>query len=202
MKLEDQIKKILSGDIYNALTIELDEARSKAALLTKEYNESYGKSMEERESLLRGLFKSVGQGVHFEPTLHCEFGANISIGNNFFGNIDCILLDGGEIEIGDNVLFGPRVGIYTNRHAYNAEERAAGACFSKKVTIGNSVWIGAGVHIDQGVTIGDNAIIGAGSIVTRDIPPNVIAVGAPCKVIRLITETDSTDYFNMLRHEY
>ena len=103
------------------------------------------------------------------------------------------MLDGGGIEIGDNVLFGPRVGIYTSNHAMDAWERVHGAWYAKPVKIGNNVWVGAGVHINQGVTIGDNTIIGSGSVVTKDIPANVVA-GVPCKVIREITEEDKTEY--------
>lgn len=194
MSLEEQRQFILSGAMYNDLTRELIEARERTVFLTNEYNNSYGKKSEEREEILRSLLKSIGNRVHFEPTFRCEFGYNISIGNNFYANFDCVMLDGGGIEIGDNVLFGPRVGIYTSNHAMDAKERAAGACYAKKVKIGNNVWIGAGVHINQGVTIGDNTIIGSGSVVTKSIPANVIAVGAPCKVIREITEEDKTGF--------
>lgn len=194
MNLEDQRQLILSGAMYNDLTEELIEAREKTVFLTNEYNSSFGKSSEEREEILRRLLKSIGKGVHFEPTFRCEFGYNISIGNNFYANFDCIMLDGGGIEIGDNVLFGPRVGIYTSNHAIDARERAAGGCFAKKVKIGSNVWIGAGVHINQGVSIGNNTVIGSGSVVTKSIPSNVIAAGVPCKIIREITEDDRTGF--------
>jgi maltose O-acetyltransferase len=92
------------------------------------------------------------------------------------------------------VLFGPRVGIYTSNHAIDAQERVKGACYARKVKIGNNVWIGAGVHINPGVTIGDNTIIGSGSVVTKSIPAHVVAVGVPCKVIRAITEADKTGF--------
>lgn len=185
---------ILSGEMYNDLTPELVEARERTVFLTNEYNASFGKTGEEREAILRKLLKSIGTGVHFEPAFRCEFGYNISIGNNFYANFDCIMLDGGGIEIGDNVLFGPRVGIYTSNHAADPWERIKGGCYAKPVKIGSNVWIGAGVHINQGVTIGDCSIIGSGSVVTGDIPANVIAAGVPCKVIREITEDDKTGY--------
>jgi len=117
---------------------------------------------------------SIESNVGFEPTFKCEFGFNISIG--------------------DNVLFGPKVGIYTSNHAIDASERIAGGCYAKKVTIGNNVWVGAGVHINQGVRIGDNSVIGSGSVITHDVPVNVIAAGTPCKVIRKITEEDKTEF--------
>lgn len=194
MNLEEQRQFILSGNMYNDLTPELVKARENTVYLTNEYNESYGKPAEVREQILRRLLKSVGKGAYFEPTFRCEFGYNISIGNNFYANFDCVMLDGGGISIGDNVLFGPKVGIYTSNHAMDAWERSHGACYAKPVKIGNNVWIGAGVHINQGVTIGDNTIIGSGSVVTKNIPSNVVAAGVPCKVIREITDADKTGY--------
>lgn len=180
--------------MYNDLTKELVELREKTVFLTNEYNASFGKPQGEREAILKTLLKSIGTNVHFEPTFRCEFGCNISIGSSFYANFDCVMLDGGGIEIGDNVLFGPRVGIYTSNHAADAWERVNGACYAKPVKIGNNVWVGAGVHINQGITIGDNTIIGSGSVLTKDIPANVVAAGIPCKVIREITDKDKTGY--------
>ena len=192
--LERQRLRALSGSMYNDLTPELIAAREKAVLLANAYNESFGRPEEERRELLSRLLQSVGRNVHFEPVFRCEFGYNISIGNDFYASFDCIMLDAGGITIGDHVLFGPRVGIYTSNHAMDAGERAAGACYARPVRIGNHVWIGAGVHINPGVTIGDNVVIGSGSVVTKDIPANVMAAGVPCRVIREITEADKTGY--------
>lgn len=189
-----QFEKMLAGEMYNDTAPEMIEARRNAVRLAKEYNESYEKSQEEREAILRRMMKSVGQNVHLEPEFRCEFGCNITIGDHFWANLDCVMLDCAEIVIGDHVLFGPRVGIYTANHAVDAWERINGACYAKPVKIGNNVWVGAGVHITPGVTIGDNTIIGAGSVVTKDIPANVIAAGVPCRVIREITEADKTGY--------
>lgn len=194
MNLEQQRQKMLSGMMYNDLTKELIEAREKAVRLTNDYNKSFGQPADVREELLRKIVKSAGKGAFFEPNFRCEFGFNITLGAHFYANFDCVMLDGGEIEIGDYVLFGPRVGIYTSNHAIDAKERVAGGCYAKKVTIGDHVWIGAGVHINQGVTIGENTIIGSGSVVNKDIPANVIAAGVPCKVIREITEEDRTGF--------
>lgn len=194
MNLEEQKKMMLAGQIYDDLTEELIEARKNAVIKTNEFNASFGKPMEERILLLKGLLKSVGNNVHFEPGFRCEFGFNIVIGDNFYANFDCVMLDGGRIEIGNNVLLGPRVGMYTSNHAFDAWERQNGACVAKPITIGNNVWIGGGVTINQGVTIGDNSIIGSGSVVTKSIPANVIAAGVPCRVIRAITEEDKSGY--------
>lgn len=194
MTLQEQMALILSGRMYNDLTPELVRAREDTVFLTNKYNESFGRPKQEREAILKELLGKVGTDVHFEPTFRCEFGCNISIGNNFYANFDCVMLDGGGIEIGNNVLLGPRVGIYTSNHAADAWERTHGACYAKPVKIGNNVWIGAGVHINQGVTIGDNSSIGSGSVVTKDIPASVVAIGVPCKVLREITPNDKTGY--------
>lgn len=192
--LNQQFNLIRSGEMYNDLTPELIQARENAVLLTNEYNHSFSKSASEREAILKKLLGRMGTQVHFEPTFRCEFGSNIHIGNHFYANFDCVMLDGGGIYIGDHVLFGPRVGIYTSNHAIDPTERADGACFAKPVHIKDRVWIGAGVHINQGVTIGEGSIIGSGSVVTKDIPSGVIAAGIPCKVIRSITLADKTGY--------
>lgn len=202
MTFEEQKARILSGKMYNDLTQELVDARKRAVDLTDEYNASYGESPEVREAILRKLVKHAEEGAFFEPGFRCEFGFNITLGKNFYANFGCVLLDPGEIIIGDNVLFGPRVSIYTARHAFNAQERAAGACYAKPVKIGNNVWVGGGVHMDHGITIGDNTVIGAGSVITHDIPSNVVAAGVPCRVIREITEDEATDYFDVLKNEY
>ncbi|MEV0900751.1 sugar O-acetyltransferase [Actinoplanes sp. NPDC049802] len=194
MTLEEQRQLILSGRMYNDLTSELVEARERTVLLADEYNASFGRPQAEREAILRRLLRSVGRECHFEPTFRCEFGFNISVGDHFYANFDCVMLDGGGITIGDNVLFGPRVGIYTSNHALDAIERAAGACYAKPVVIGDNVWVGGGVTINQGVTIGDGAIIGSGSVVTKPIPAGVIAAGVPARVLREITDADKTGF--------
>ena len=194
--LEAQRTVILSGAMYNDLTPELVQARARAVVLSDEYNKTFGQPAEVREPILRRLLKSAGSGAMFEPTFRCEFGYNISVGRNFYANFDCIILDNGCVEIGDHVLRGPRVGIYTSNHAIDAYERAAGACYAKPVRIGDRVWIGGGVHVNPGVTIGNGSIVGSGSVVTKDIPPDVIAAGIPAKVIREITERDRTGWLS------
>lgn len=192
--LDQQFEHMSTGRLYDDLTPEIIKAREDAVLLTNEYNASFSKPPEEREAILKRLLGSIGSRVHFEPTFRCEFGRNIHIGDNFYGNFDCVILDGAAVHIGDNVLLAPRVGIYTANHAIHPEERAAGACFARPVRIGNNVWVGAGVHINPGVSIGEGSIIGSGSVVTTDIPANVIAVGIPCKVLREITEKDRAGF--------
>ena len=194
MTLEAQRAHILTGAMYNDLTDELVEARQRTVLLTMQYNASFGQPQRDREDILRRLLAAVGEGCHFEPTFRCEFGFNISIGDRFYANFDCVLLDGGGITIGDDVLFGPRVGIYTSNHALDPAERAAGACHARPVTIGDNVWIGGDVTINQGVTIGAGSVVGSGSVVTRPVPAGVVAAGNPARVLREITPADRTGY--------
>jgi maltose O-acetyltransferase len=180
--------------MYDDLTPEIIQAREDTILATNAYNATFGRPQQERQEALARILGSVGEGAHFEPTFRCEFGYNISIGRNFFANFDCVLLDGSTITIGDNVLFGPRVGIYTSNHAADPRERAAGACYAKPVTIGDDVWMGGGVTVNPGVTIGAGSIIGSGSVVTKDIPAGVVAAGNPARIIRAITEADVTGF--------
>lgn len=195
MEDEKLWQRMLSGKMYNDLSSELMRKRNDVVLLTNRYNRSYGEAQRVRESILRDILGGMGENVNFEPDFRCEFGSNIFIGNNFFANFDCVILDCNRIVIGNNVLFGPRVGLYAGNHAIHPEDRVAGGCYSKPITIGDSVWVGAGVHIMGGVTIGRNSIIGAGSVVTKDIPENVIAAGLPCRMIREITEEDRNPDF-------
>ncbi|WP_127500795.1 sugar O-acetyltransferase [Actinoplanes solisilvae] len=194
MTLEEQRAHILTGAMYDDLTDELVQARQRAVLLTGEYNASFGQAAAARETILRRLLGAVGANCHFEPTFRCEFGFNISVGDRFYANFDCVMLDGGGITIGDDVLFGPRVGIYTSNHAIDPFERAAGGCYAKPVTIGDRVWVGGDVTINQGVTIGDGSIVGSGSVVTRSVPPGVIVAGNPARMLREITEADKTGF--------
>ena len=195
MEDEKLWQRMLSGKMYNDLSSELMKKRNDVVLLTNRYNRSYGEAQRVRESILRDILGGMGENVNFEPDFRCEFGSNIFIGNNFFANFDCVILDCNRIVIGNNVLFGPRVGLYAGNHAIHPEDRVAGGCYSKPITIGDNVWVGAGVHIMGGVTIGRNSIIGAGSGVTKDIPENVIAAGVPCRMIRKITEEDRNPDF-------
>jgi maltose O-acetyltransferase len=189
--LKEQLR---SGEMYNDYSEACSAARHKASKLTKLYNNSDDK--QERKEILDKLLEKCGEDVHFANDFRCEFGFNITIGNHFFANYDCVILDCAEVMIGNDVLFGPRVGIYCANHATDAVERRNGGCYAKPVTIGDDVWIGAGVHINPGVSIGSNSIIGSGSVVTKNIPANVIAAGNPCRVIRAITEADKTGFMD------
>ncbi|GIG53651.1 sugar O-acetyltransferase [Demequina activiva] len=192
--LEEQFRHMATGQMYDDVTPELIEARRRAVLATNEYNASYGQPAEQREELLRAVVAHAGTGATFEPTFRCEFGVNIHLGERFFGNFDCVMLDCAPITIGDDVLIAPKVGLYTANHAFDANERAAGACWARPITIGDRVWIGGGVSILGGVSVGEGAVVGAGSVVIRDVPPFTVVAGNPAREIREITEADRTGY--------
>lgn len=189
-------EKLVNGQMYNDFDSDLFQKRVEAKQLFRVYNKTDDSEIAERNDILSKLFKSLGKDVWIEPDFRCEYGRNISIGNSVYVNFGCIILDCAEVIIGDDVLIGPNVGIYPVNHAIDPEERVRGGCLSKPVHIGKRVWIGGDVKILAGVTISDDAIIGTGSIVTKDIPSGVIAVGNPCRIIRVITEKDKTDYLN------
>lgn len=192
-------EKLLSCQMYNDFDDDLFQRRVAAKKLFRAYNRTEDDQTETRQKLISELFKSVGKNVWIEPDFRCEFGKNISIGDDVYINFGCVILDCAEVSIGANTLIGPNLGIYAPNHAIDAEERIKGGCIAAPVHIGRNVWLGGDVKILGRVNIGDNAIVGTGSIVTKDIPANVIAVGNPCRVLRQITEDDRTDYLK--RHE-
>lgn len=194
MYVEKHRALMLSGKVYNDLAPELIEARARAVTLTSRYNQLSTDDTARRREILEGLFEEVGESALFEPNFRCEFGFNIKVGQRFYANFDCVMLDAGGIQLGDDVLFGPRVSIFTTNHALHPAERKRGACVAKPVTIGNAVWLGGGVQVMPGVDIGDGTVVGAGSVVTRSLPPNVLAAGVPCRVIREITDQDKLGF--------
>ena len=149
---------------------------------------------EERNNLIRKLLgKMKGQATIVSP-FFCDYGYNIEVGENFFMNMNCVILDGAKVTFGDNVFVAPSCGFYTAGHPLDKERRNRGLEYAYPITIGHNVWIGAQVCVLPGVTIGDNSVIGAGSVVTKDVPSNVLAAGNPCRVIREITDADREKY--------
>ena len=187
-------EKLQNGVVYNDFDDDLFQRRIVAKKLFRAYNKTEDDETDLRQEIMQKLFKDVGKNVWIEPDFRCEFGKNIIIEDNVYINFGCIILDCAEVKIGANTLLGPNIGIYPVNHSIDAEERMQGGCYGKPVCIGKNVWLSGDVKILAGVTIGENSIIGTGSIVTKDIPSNVIAVGNPCKVIRQITDKDKTDY--------
>lgn len=139
-----------------------------------------------RQELLLELLGSTGNYFYIEPTFRCDYGYNIHIGENFYANFDCVMLDVCEIRIGDNCFLAPGVHIYTATHPLNAQERISGAEYGKPVTIGDNVWIGGRAVINPGVKIGNNSVIASGAVVTKDVQDNVVVGGNPAKIIKHI----------------
>lgn len=191
-------ERMQKGLVYNDFDQDLFNKRVEAKKLFKAYNKTDDEEIDLRNKIMKQLFKNVGENVWIEPDFRCEFGKNITIGDNVYINFGCIILDCSEVTIGSHTLLGPNIGLYAANHSTDATERINGGCYGKPIHIGNNFWLGGDVKVLQGVTIDDNTIIGAGSIVTKDIPDNVIAVGNPCKVIRKITEEDKTDYLERM----
>ena len=143
---------------------------------------------EERKEAIRNLLGRTGEKFEIRSPFFCDYGYNIEIGENFFMNMNCVILDGAKVTFGDNVFVAPGCGFYTAGHPLDTEQRNKGLEYARPIKVGSNVWIGGNVCVLPGVTIGDNSVIGAGSVVTRDIPSGVVAAGNPCRVIRQIGE--------------
>ena len=193
-------EKMLAGKIYDPFSEGMPEERTKAHWLCKQYNETFETETEKREQILDELLPNRGESVYLQGPIYFDFGVNISMGDNSFANFNFTVMDEGKVTIGESVFIGPNVSLLTAIHPLCYQDR--NSFFNEKtgvvtnlertgaITIGNNCWIGGSVTICGGVTIGDGCVIGAGSVVTRDIPPNSLAVGVPCRVIRPITESD------------
>lgn len=181
-------EKMLVGELYLATDPELVEMRNSARHLLARYNSTVPEAEDERRKLLGELFGSLAGQVEVEPPFFCDYGFNIRAGDGLYLNTGCVILDCRLVEFGHGVLCGPRVQIYTATHPTEPGLRRQGLESALPVQIGDNVWIGGGVIVCPGVTIGSNTTIGAGSVVTRDIPPGVIAVGNPCRVLREVGE--------------
>ena len=165
------------------------------------YNNLPPDDREGKDRLIKEILGKTGESINIEAPFHCDYGYNIEVGENFFANYNLVILDVGKVRIGANAQIAPNVGIYTAGHPVHPESRNSGYEYGIDITIGDNVWIGGGVSIMPGVTVGDNVVIGGGSVVTKDIPDNVIAAGNPCRVIRSITEDDRNFYFKDRRFE-
>lgn len=184
MKSEKQ--KMLDGELYNAGDHELIQGREDARRLTRLYNQTIETDYEVRTTILKELFGSTGEQFYIEPTFRCDYGYNIHIGENFYANFDCVILDVCKVRIGKNCFMAPGVHIYTAGHPIHPLERISGIEFGKPVTIGDNCWIGGRAVINPGVTIGDNVVVASGAVVTKDVPDNVIVGGNPARVIKEI----------------
>lgn len=185
-------EKALAGELYDAnhdTTLLTERAACKA--MCHEYNRIHPSDIGGRARLISALLGKTGENFLIEQPFYCDYGYNIVIGNNFYANVNCVILDGAKVTFGDNVFIAPNCGFYTAGHPLDPTQRNLGLEYARPISIGNNVWIGAGVSVLPGVNIGDNCVIGAGSVVNRDIPAGHLAAGNPCRIIRPIHNDDN-----------
>ncbi|MEG2295793.1 MAG: sugar O-acetyltransferase [Oscillospiraceae bacterium] len=187
-------EKMLSGKPYLGFDEDLVKERLQSRKKVHEFNTAAYDDITTRTKIIVELFGSAKKDFFIEPPFRCDYGSNIIIGENFYANFNCTMLDCATITIGDNVLIAPNVSLFTAGHPIHPQHRKAFE-YAFPIVIGNDVWIGGGAIINPGVIIGDNTVIASGSVVTKDIPANVVAGGNPCKVIREINQEDKIRYF-------
>lgn len=186
---------MLAGLIYDANNdSDLIKERRECKERCYDYNQLRPSDREQQKMIIRELFGKTKNEFSITAPFWCDYGYNIEIGENFYANHNLVILDGAKVIFGDNVFIAPDCGFYTAGHPLDVERRNQGLEYAYPITVGNNVWFGGGVKVMPGVTIGNNVVIAAGSVVTRDIPDNVLAGGVPCKVIRAITEQDKNKY--------
>lgn len=188
-------EKAQNGYLYDAnYDKEIVEARTKCADLCYEFNNCKHSDTEKQQVLLPQILGSIKGTPVITAPFYCDYGFNISVGENFYTNHNVTILDGAKVAFGNNVFIAPNCVFSTAGHAIDSEQRGRGLEIAQPITVGDDVWFGANVTVLPGVTIGSNTVIGAGSVVTKDIPSGVIAVGNPCRVMREITEQDKYKY--------
>ena len=197
----NQKERMLAGLPYKAWLDGLAEERLENKKRIYKYNNLPPEAEKEQDALIKEILGKTGENVHIEAPFHCDYGYNIEVGENFFANYNLTVLDVGKVRIGKNAQIAPNVSIYTAGHPIHPDSRNSGYEYGIEVTIGDNVWIGGNVCIMPGVTVGDNVVIGAGSVVTKDIPDSVIAVGNPCRVVRTITDDDRDFYYRDRRFD-
>ncbi|WP_028243257.1 sugar O-acetyltransferase [Pseudobutyrivibrio ruminis] len=191
----NQKERMLANLPYKACLDGLSEERLENKKRIFKYNNMDPGDTAGKDKLIKEILGKTGNTVCIESPFHCDYGYNIEVGENFFANYNLVILDVGKVKIGDNAQIAPNVAIYTAGHPIHPDSRNTGYEYGIDITIGDNVWIGGNTCIMPGVTIGNNVVIGGGSVVTKDLPDNVIAVGNPCRIVREITEDDRDYYF-------
>ena len=188
--------KLHTGEIYNPGAPEIHAIQTVWQEKLYDFNHTRPSELEKRTAMLKDMFAEIGEGYYIEPPLHANFGGKfVHFGKWIYANYNLTLVDDTHIYVGDDTMFGPNVTLATAGHPIHPELRGRGLQFNMPIRIGSRCWLGAGVIVMPGVTIGDDTVIGAGSVVTKDIPSGVVAVGNPCRVIRQIGEHDREYYF-------
>ena len=188
-------EKMAAGELYQAMGKELTAERQYAKEQLHIYNNLEPSKIKARNQLLKKLLGQTSSRFFIEPPFRCDYGYHIFLGDNFYANYNLTILDCAPVHIGDNVMIGPNVSLFTAGHPVHPEPRVAGWEFAKPIHIGDNSWIGGNTVINPGVTIGKNTVIGSGSVVTKDMPDNVIAAGNPCRVIREISDRDKAYFY-------
>ncbi len=197
----NQKERMLRGLPYRASQDGLPQEQLENKQKIYDYNHCRPDETEKKEALLRSILGRCGKNVTLLSPFHCDYGKQIEIADNVFINYNCVMLDVGRIVIGENTLLGPNVCLAAAGHPIHPLSRRSGYEYGAPITIGKDVWLGANVVVCPGVHIGDGSVVGAGSVVTKDIPANVIAAGNPCRVLRPITEEDRPYYFKKKRFD-
>ncbi|WP_239255753.1 maltose acetyltransferase domain-containing protein [Listeria ilorinensis] len=182
--MKTEFEKMIAGEMYDPSDRELIHGRERARKLCRQINEST--HVEERSELLKRLLGETGETIYVEPNFRVDYGSNIYLGENFYANFDCLILDVCEVHIGKNCMLAPGVHIYTATHPIDPIERYSGRELGKPVVIGENVWIGGRSIINPGVTLGNNVVVASGSVVTKDFPDNVVIGGNPARVLKTI----------------
>ena len=196
-------EKIHSGKIYYPSGDEIMTEQLSYVNKLYDFNATRPTELDKREALLKEMFAEIGEGCYIEPPFHANWGGHhVHFGNNVYANFNLTMVDDTHIYVGDCTMFGPNVTVATAGHPIDPELRAKAYQYNMPVHIGKNCWLGAGVIVLPGVTIGDNTVIGAGSVVTKDIPANVVAVGNPCRVLREINDRDKEYYFKDRKIDY
>lgn len=202
-KIISNDKNRTNGKLYLPSDEEIMKIQLACMELLYDFNMTRPSEMDKRESLMKEMFGDIGKDCYIEPPFHANWaGRNVHFGDGIYANFGLTCVDDTDIYVGSHTMFGPNVVLATAGHPILPELRVHGIQYNQPVVIGENCWLGAGVVVLPGVTIGDNTVVGAGSIVTRDIPANVIAVGNPCKVLREINEHDKEYYFRDSRIDW
>ncbi len=196
-------EKLHSGEIYDPNNEDIFKEQIKCLDRLYDFNATRPTELDKRSEMLKEMLAEVGENCYIEPPFHSNWGGkHVHLGNNVYFNFNATLVDDTHIYIGDYTMLGPNVVIATAGHPILPELREKALQYNLPVHIGKNCWLGAGVIVLPGVTIGDNTVIGAGSVVTKDIPSNVVAVGNPCKVLREISEHDKEYYYKDRKIQY